>query len=113
MTDATTCEVYKMPDHCPRLTDSLCFDRMVNQVDWNAEALVAYKKQRPRQHNLHWPALEERRAIVGKVERKMVFLILVLSTRENINDTRAVDAAAKALQSEERYVATPRGQTQP
>jgi hypothetical protein len=33
---------------------------------------------------------------VGKVERNMVFLILVLSTRENRNDTRAVDAAAKA-----------------
>lgn len=46
-----------------------------------------------------------------KVERKMVFLILVLSTRENIHDTRAVDAAAKALQSEERYVATPRGRS--
>ena len=57
------------------------------------------------------PALEERRAIVVKVERKMVFLILVLSTRENIHDTRAVDAAAKALQSEERYVAPPRGRS--
>ena len=35
----------------------------------------------------------------------MVFLILVLSTRENRNDTRAVDAAAKALQREDLYVA--------